>query len=204
MLPAAGSPAAPTPTEADVWRGAELLARELDLPILELCGSRPELRTPATATCAAMEILAGSFSGADTITCYCWGSASGWAGKDAINRELARGDHPWIEQNPRATVVVIVLRRIAYTLLSLWRGVTLRSDEQRTRPWRDVMRDILLAAVTATAEHLHALRRHRLAPVATLPPIAPAPASDSRTGRRGPRSAHRLPIKSAPPPRRLA
>jgi hypothetical protein len=33
--------------------------------------------------------------------------------------------HPWIEQNPRATVVLMVLRRIAYTLLALWRGVTL-------------------------------------------------------------------------------
>ncbi len=82
------------------------------------------------------------------------------------DRELARGHHPWIEQNPRATVVVIVLRRIAYTLLSLWRGVTLRSDEQRTRPWRDVMRDTLVAAVTATDDHLLALRRHRLARVA--------------------------------------
>ena len=84
-----------------------------------------------------------------------------------LDTAFAEDDHPWIEQNPRATVVVIVLRRIAYTLLSLWRGVTLRSDEQRTRPWRDVMRDILLAAVSATAEHLRALRRHRLAPVAT-------------------------------------
>ena len=84
-----------------------------------------------------------------------------------LDTAFAEDDHPWIEQNPRATVVVIVLRRIAYTLLSLRRGVTLRSDEQRTRPWRDVMRDILLAAVSATAEHLRALRRHRLAPVAT-------------------------------------
>ncbi|MBK7583595.1 MAG: ISAs1 family transposase [Myxococcales bacterium] len=80
-----------------------------------------------------------------------------------IDTAFAEDDHPWIEQNPRATVVVMLLRRIAYTLLTLWRGVTLRSDEQRTMPWRDVMRDILLAAVTATAEQLCALRRHRLA-----------------------------------------
>jgi hypothetical protein len=80
-----------------------------------------------------------------------------------LDTAFAEDDHPWIEQNPRATVVVMVLRRIAYTLLTLWRGVTLRSDEQRTRPWCNVMRDILLAVVTATAEHLRALRRHRLA-----------------------------------------
>jgi predicted transposase YbfD/YdcC len=73
-------------------------------------------------------------------------------------------DHPWIEQNPRATVVVMVLRRIAYTLLALWRGVTLRSDEQRNRPWRKVMRDVELALIKATADQLAGLRRHRLAP----------------------------------------
>lgn len=73
-------------------------------------------------------------------------------------------DHPWIEQNPRAAVVVMVLRRIAYTLLALWRGVTLRSDEQRHRPWRDVMRGIEIAVFTATEEQLARLRRPRLAP----------------------------------------
>jgi hypothetical protein len=58
----------------------------------------------------------------------------------------------------------MVLRRIAYTLLALWRGVTLRSDEQRNRPWRKVMRDVELAVIKATAEQLAGLRRHRLAP----------------------------------------
>jgi hypothetical protein len=76
-------------------------------------------------------------------------------------------DHPWIQHNPRATVVVMVLRRIAYTLLTLWRGVTLRSDEQRHRPWREVMRGIELALIKATAEQLAGLRRHRLAPAPT-------------------------------------
>jgi hypothetical protein len=73
-------------------------------------------------------------------------------------------DHPWIEQNPRATVVVMVLRRIAYTLLALWRGVTLRSDEERHRPWRDVMRGIELAVIRASAAELVGLRRHAIAP----------------------------------------
>lgn len=73
-------------------------------------------------------------------------------------------DHPWIEQNPRATAVLIVLRRIAYTLLALWKYVTLRSDEQRSRSWTELMREIWLTLVTATAEHLHALSLHRLPP----------------------------------------
>lgn len=62
--------------------------------------------------------------------------------------------HPWIEANPRAAAVIVVLRRIAYTLLALWRFVTLRAEEHRTRPWREVMRDVWLALVTATAHQL--------------------------------------------------
>jgi predicted transposase YbfD/YdcC len=73
-------------------------------------------------------------------------------------------DHPWIEQNPRATVVVMVLRRIAYTLLALWRYVTLRGESQRSQTWRDVMRGIELAVIKASAPELAGLRRHRLAP----------------------------------------
>jgi len=59
-------------------------------------------------------------------------------------------DHPWIESNPRATAVVFVLRRIAYTLLALWRFVTLRADEQPTRSWRAILSDVCLALLTAT------------------------------------------------------
>jgi hypothetical protein len=49
-------------------------------------------------------------------------------------------------------------RRIAYTLLALWRFVTSRADEHRTRPWRAVMLDVLLTLVTATAHQLTAPR----------------------------------------------
>jgi hypothetical protein len=70
-------------------------------------------------------------------------------------------DHPWIESNPRATAVVSVLRRIAYTLLALWRFVTLRADEQRTRPWRAILHDVFLALLTANEPQL-----------APLPPLS--------------------------------
>jgi predicted transposase YbfD/YdcC len=73
-------------------------------------------------------------------------------------------DHPWIVQNPRATVVVMVLRRIAYTLLALWRYVTLRGESQRNQTWREVMRAVELAVIKANAGVLAGLRRHRLAP----------------------------------------
>jgi hypothetical protein len=74
-------------------------------------------------------------------------------------------DHPWIEQNPRGMLVVALLRRIAYTLLTLFRTVTQRSDERRTTPWRRLLRDIDSALRTATKEQLEGLRpRARAAP----------------------------------------
>ena len=55
----------------------------------------------------------------------------------------------------------------SHTLLSLWRGATLRRDEQRNRLWRDVTRDIFVATITATTGQLGALRRHLLAAAPT-------------------------------------
>jgi len=74
-------------------------------------------------------------------------------------------DHPWIEQNPRGMLVVALLRRIAYTLLSLFRSVTQRSELKQAMPWKNLLGAIYLALVTATEEHLAGLR-----PRAALPP----------------------------------
>lgn len=49
-------------------------------------------------------------------------------------------DRRWIEYEPRGNVVVAILRRVAYTLLALYRSVTLRSDEHRHLPWKDLIR----------------------------------------------------------------
>ncbi len=40
-------------------------------------------------------------------------------------------DRPWIETDENGMLAVLLLRRIAYTLLALFRSVTLRSDEGR-------------------------------------------------------------------------
>lgn len=79
-----------------------------------------------------------------------------------LDTAFAEDDHPWIEAHPRAALVVAILRRIAYTLLSLFRSVTQRSEERRTVPWKRLMHDVLFALVTTSREQLHALRRHRL------------------------------------------
>jgi hypothetical protein len=39
-------------------------------------------------------------------------------------------------------LVVMLLRRMAYNLLTLYRSVTLRAADKRAIPWRDLMRQI--------------------------------------------------------------
>ena len=78
---------------------------------------------------------------------------------------FAEDDHPWIESVPPPAVVVAILRRIAYDLLTLFRSVTQRADTSRQRPWRSLMRDVYIALVAATAADLAGMRRHLIPPV---------------------------------------
>jgi hypothetical protein len=71
--------------------------------------------------------------------------------------------HPWIKANPRGALVVAVLRRIAYTILTLFRSVTQRSEERRNVPWKALINDVFYAFITTTPEQVAGLRTHRLA-----------------------------------------
>jgi DDE_Tnp_1-associated len=67
-------------------------------------------------------------------------------------------DHPWIEACQRGALVVAILRRIAYTMLTLFRTVTQRSDERRAIPWDTLLTDFFVTLVTTT---MHELRDPR-------------------------------------------
>jgi hypothetical protein len=75
--------------------------------------------------------------------------------------------HPWIVACPRATVVVAILRRIAYPPVSLSRSVTQRSAEARAMAWKRLLRPVSNTLVSAPAAQLRGLRPHRLAPLPT-------------------------------------
>lgn len=75
-----------------------------------------------------------------------------------VDTAFAEDDHPWIKANPRATLVVAILRRIAYTILTLFRSVTQRSDQLRRLPWKTLMADVLFAFFTTTEQQLAGLR----------------------------------------------
>jgi len=83
---------------------------------------------------------------------------------DAVMRE---DDRRWIVADPKATLVVMLLRRITYNLLTLYRSVTLRSAPCRLTPWRVLLRWIYLALVAARMRHVEGLR-HRKLPLDTL------------------------------------
>jgi len=76
---------------------------------------------------------------------------------DAVFEE---DDRRWIVSDPRATLVVMMLRRVAYNVLTLYRAVTLRSD--RLVRWRDLMRWVHLALVAARMRHVEGLRSRKL------------------------------------------
>jgi hypothetical protein len=74
---------------------------------------------------------------------------------DAIFRE---DEHLWIEEDARGAVVMTLLRRIAYTLLALYRSVTLRSAEKRQTPWRRLLSWVHATVVGASDLQLSGLR----------------------------------------------
>jgi hypothetical protein len=80
----------------------------------------------------------------------------------ALDVAFREDKHPFILQNPRAAVTVAILRRITYTLLSLFRSITQRSDTNRQMPWKNLLDSVYLMLVTATASVTAGLRRHPL------------------------------------------
>jgi hypothetical protein len=71
---------------------------------------------------------------------------------------FAEDDRPWIEDCPRGALAVLLLRRIAYNLMALFRSVTQRSEERRAMPWADLLVGFAQALVALTAPQLEGLR----------------------------------------------
>jgi hypothetical protein len=76
-----------------------------------------------------------------------------------LDTAFAEDDRPWIEADPNGMLAVLLLRRIAYTLLALYRAVTLRSDENRAMRWAALLRQVRDVLVAATEDQLAGLRQ---------------------------------------------
>lgn len=72
-------------------------------------------------------------------------------------------ERPWIEKDPQGMLVLMLLRRIAYNLLALFRSVTQRSEDRRATPWKDILRWVYQAVFSAVAADIHGLRKREAA-----------------------------------------
>ena len=79
-------------------------------------------------------------------------------GHNTWDAVLRKDQRPWITTQPNGTLVLMMLRRLAYDILTLHRTVTMRSDNNRKTPWRELMRWFYNALIAATAEQLGGLR----------------------------------------------
>ena len=81
-----------------------------------------------------------------------------------IDVAFEEDDRPWITHNAQGMLVTLLLRRLAYNLLSLFRAFTQRSDEKRQTPWKTIFRWLSKALEQATEEHLAGLRLREVQP----------------------------------------
>ena len=62
---------------------------------------------------------------------------------------------------PHGMVVVMLLRRLTYNLLTLYRAVTLRAERNRATSWPTLMRTVYKALLQASEEAMAGVR-HRV------------------------------------------
>jgi len=80
-----------------------------------------------------------------------------------LDTAFAEDDRPWIEADEHGMLAVLLLRRIAYTILALHRAVTLRSDERRAIRWKALLAWVRDALVAVSDETLAGLRVREVA-----------------------------------------
>jgi hypothetical protein len=80
-----------------------------------------------------------------------------------LDTAFAEDRRPWIEADERGMLAVLILRRIAYTMLALYRAVTLRSDEGRATRWKALLQSVRDLLIAATEDQLAGLRQRETA-----------------------------------------
>jgi hypothetical protein len=71
---------------------------------------------------------------------------------------LAEDDRPWFQEHPVGALNVILLRRLAYNAMALFRARTLRAQANRLIPWRELTKQVWIALIIATEEAVNGLR----------------------------------------------
>jgi len=84
-----------------------------------------------------------------------------------LDRVFAEDHRHWIE-TPHGFLVCAALRRVALTLVGIFRSVTLRAEASHERPWRDYFRWLGHALAIADGEILAGLRPRSETPAASV------------------------------------
>lgn len=92
-----------------------------------------------------------------------WGVETAHGILDTAFEEDAR---PWIRKNAQGNLAVHLLRRVAYTLMTLYKHVTIRNEDESGRPWRKHMKWVRDMLEWATADNVADLRPRTF----TVPP----------------------------------
>ena len=97
-------------------------------------------------------------------------------------------------------LAVLLLRRIAYTLLALYRAVTLRSDEDRATRWKALLQSVRDVLIAATEEQLAGVRLRDVAAThLSTPGSYPRRATSQGPGATGWRERRRPPQRPLAP-----
>jgi hypothetical protein len=75
---------------------------------------------------------------------------------------LEEDDKPWIRSDARGALAVLLLRRMAYNILTFFRSVTQRSPSRRKTPWRDICRWFYNALIVATDKETSGFRVRKM------------------------------------------
>jgi hypothetical protein len=65
---------------------------------------------------------------------------------------------PWFKKNAQGALVVMLLRRIVYTVMTLFKSRTQRAEDKQLAPWRELFEDIRDAMKMATEQDVEGLR----------------------------------------------
>lgn len=82
-----------------------------------------------------------------------------------LDTAFTEDERPWIVADGTGTLAVLVLRRMAYTLLALFRSVTSRGEAARAMRWGELLRRVWVTLVAATEVHFAQLRARKTAAV---------------------------------------
>ena len=74
-----------------------------------------------------------------------------------LDTAFEEDDRPWIRKDAQGNLVVQLLRRVAYTLMTLYKHVTIRNEDESRKPWRkhlEWVKDMLKWATSETVKNL--------------------------------------------------